>query len=198
MVAPIDLKNVTTNLVFTPNVIPTLGPTGLGAGGSVVPSQDHARPVHKLRLQLTGVVLQDLAANHYGSVLLGYLPDSNFIVLGSEANLAWTKDGTGIATGDTPKLAFGTAAASNAVLSSTMSNLLNGGAASGTAVASGLTGTWKYHSNANASAANVWMGASATLGVYMNISGTNTGDGTLTITGTLDLYVVDLGNANGI
>jgi hypothetical protein len=78
-----------------------------------------------------------------------------------------------------------------------MSNLINGGAAAGTALASGLTATWRYHSNDNVTAIPfVGMADSTTLGVYLNAAVNPTGDGTLTITGTIDLFFINLGNVN--
>jgi hypothetical protein len=151
-------------------------------------------PLKHLQLTLTDarLVITDSAA--YGSVLLGYLPDSNFMFIGGEGKLTCVKDGAGIVTGELPKLAVGTAAASNATLSSTMINLINGGSG-GTALASGLSATWYVHSNDNVTAVPyVGIADGATTGLYLNGAVNPTGDGYLTITGTIDLYFIDLGN----
>lgn len=182
---PLELSGPAPAFVFTP----------LKSGVEQV--SNNARAIQHIRISLTGVVLAITDALAYGSVLLGYIPDRNVVFVGAEANLSCVKDGVGILTGELPKLAFGTAAASNATLSSTMTNLLNGGAAAGTALAAGLTALWQYHSNDNATAIPfVGLNDSATTAIYLNGSVNPTGDGTLTITGTADLFFIDLGNVN--
>lgn len=187
-----DLKGPVPRLGFTPN--PLLPPAGVGV---VEQPLMHADGVQHIRLNLTSVVISITDALAYGSALLGYMPNRNFVFVGGELNItAWTKDGVGIVTGELPKLAVGTVIASNATLSSTMSNLINGGSTGGTAVAAGLTGTFDIHSCDNATPGLVFMPNSATLGIFLNSSVNPTGDGTLTVTGTLDMYFIDLGNVN--
>lgn len=177
------------SFTFVPN--PLLPAAGTG---TIEETRSYAEAVQHIRLQLTSVVISITDALAYGSALLGYLPDKNLIFLGGESNLTWIKDGTGIVTGELPKIAFGTAAASNATLSATMINLINGGAG-GTAVASGLTGTHVMHSNDNVTAIPyVGIADGPTTGLYANAAVNPTGDGTLTISGTIDLYFIDLGN----
>jgi hypothetical protein len=171
------------NFIFTP------------VAAAVTQTAMRAEAIQRIRLTITGAVLSITDALAYGSVLLGYVPDKNMVFIGGEADLSCVKDGAGILTSELPKIAFGTAAASNATLSSTMSNLINGGATAGTALASGLTATWRYHSNDNASAIPyVGIADTATTAIYLNASVNPTGDGTLTITGTVDLYFLMLGN----
>lgn len=179
---PLDLAGPVPECIFTP------------AQGIIAQVLNHAAGIQKIRLQLTGVVLTITDALAYGSVDLGLVPDRNYVFVGGEGDLSCVKDGVGIVTGELPKLAVGTAAASNATLSSTMINMINGGAG-GTALASGLTATWKIHSNDNVTAIPyLAIGDSATTHIYLNAAVNPTADGTLTITGSLTLYFIDLGN----
>lgn len=177
------------SFTFVPN--PLLPAAGTGTIEQV---RSYAEAIQHIRLTLTSVVISITDALAYGSALLGYLPDKNLIFLGGECNFTWIKDGTGIVTGELPKLAVGTAAASNATLSSTMINLINGGSG-GSAVASGLTGSLFISSNDNVTAIPyVGITDSATTGLYLNGAVNPTGDGTLTVSGTIDMYFIDLGN----
>lgn len=187
-----ELKNTFPRMGFTPN--PLLPPATLGV---VEQPLNYAEAIQHIRLNLTSVVISITDALAYGSSLLGYLPNRNFIFVGGELNVtSFVKDGVGILAAEAPKLAIGTAAASNATLSLTMSNLINGGSTGGTAVAATLTGTLDIHSADNATPGLVWMPNSTTLGIFLNSSVNPTGDGTITITGTLDLFFIDLGNVN--
>lgn len=189
MTNPIDLKGPVPNFVFAPNLL-------LPPLGTVTQTLNYANPVHRIQLQLDSARLTITDALAYGSILLGYLPNANLIWCGGEMNLTFVKDGTGIATGDLPKLSLGTAAASNATLSSTMSNLINGGSTAGTAVASGLTGSFDIHSCDNATPGLVFMPNSATLGVYLNGAVNPGADGYITLSGVVDMRFIGLGNIN--
>lgn len=188
MTNPIDLKGPVPNFVFSSNAL--LAPLGV-----VTQALNHANPVHRIQLQLDSVRIVITDALAYGGVLLGYLPNTNLIWCGGEMNLTWVKDGTGIVTGELPKLALGSAAASNATLSTTMQDLINGGAG-GTAVASGLTGSIDIHSADNATPALVFLTNSATKGVYLNAAVNPTGDGYITVSGTIDMRFISTGNVN--
>lgn len=187
---PLDVgMSPVPNFPFTPNPLIAAAGTGVVALTSV-----HIEALQHIRLTLTGVVISITDALAYGSSLLGYLPDKNLLFMGGEANLTWVKDGTGIVTGELPKVALGTAVASNATLATTMINLLNGGAG-GSAVAAGLTGSLFISSNDNVTAIPyVGIVDAPTTGLYLNAAVNPTGDGTLTVSGTLDLYFIDLGN----
>lgn len=192
MTGILDVKNVMADVIFAPNAL--LAP---GGNGTVEQTQIHIKGVEKVQLTLTAVKVSITDALAYGSALLGYLPNTNYLFLGGEANFTWAKDGTGIVTGENPKVAVGTAAASNATLSSTMINLINGGSG-GSSLGTGLTGTVKMHSNDNVTAVPyVGIANSATTGIYLNGAVNPTGDGYVTISGTLSMYFLDLGNETG-
>lgn len=186
-----DLKGPVPRMGFTPN--PLLPPAGLGV---VEQPMMHANGIQRIRLNVTNLVISMVGTTTaFGGTLLGYLPNRHLIFLGGETNLTWTKDGTGIATGDTPKFAVGSAVASNTTLSTTMQNLING-AAGGTALASGLTGLMQLHSNNNGTPALVFLPTSATQGIFFNVGGAiSVTLGTLTVSGTIDLFYIDLEKA---
>lgn len=184
-----EIKGPFARLGFTPN--PLLPPASLGV---VEQPLMEMNAVQHIRLNIASLVISMAGtASAFGGTLLGYLPVRNFIFVGGEVNLTFTKDGTGIATGDTPKFAVGTVVASNTTLSTTMQNLING-AAGGTALASGLTGTIQIHSADNGTPALVWTPDSSTNGIFFNLGGAITVTaGFITVSGTIDLYYIDLG-----
>lgn len=185
----VDLENPRPSLPFAPNAL--LPPAN---AGQVMQVLNHATAVQRIRLTLTSVKVSIADADAYGGTLLGYMPDKNFIWLGGEANLTWVKDGAGILTSENPKVAIGQAIATNATLSSTMSDLINGGSTGGSSIGTGLTGSVVMHSNDNATPALVFLDDAATLGIFLNSSVNPTGDGTILYSGTVDLYFIDLGN----
>lgn len=147
--------------------------------------------VRKMRLTLTNVLVSVADADDYGSAELCTLPDSNLVFMGAEANLTLTKDGTGyIATTDLD-VALGTSAASNITLSGAMLNILP----KQDVDADSLTPSLANHGLA---ATPVLTGVldGATNKIYLNVSGpTETSqNGSVTVSGTVDLFYVDLGN----
>lgn len=188
MTSVLEVGGPVPNFVFAPNAL--LAPA---AQGTVEETKNVAEGIQHITLTLTAVKVSVADADAYGGTLLGYLPNRNYIFLGGKMNLTWTKDGTGIVTGENPKAALGTAAASNATLSSTMINLINGGAG-GTSLGTGLTGTLRIQSNDNVTAIPyVGVADSATSSLYLNLGVNPTGDGSVLFTGTIDLWYVDLG-----
>lgn len=183
-----DHDNPHPALQFAPN---TLLPAN--NYGQVMQTHSHAKGGQYIRLNLINVKVLVADSDAFGSVLLGYLPDKNFVKYGAEFNLTWTKDGTGIVTGENPKVAFGTAAASNSTLSSTMIDIVAGGSG-GTSLGTGLTGTVVGHSNDDASPSLTFIDDSATSPIYMNVAVNPTSDGSVIFNGTLDVYLLDTGN----
>lgn len=188
MTAVLELGGPVPNLVFVPNAL--LAPA---AGGTVEETRNIAEGIQHLTLTLTNLKVTVLDANAYGGTLLGYLPNKNFIFLGGKMNLTYAKDGTGILSTENPKAALGTVVASNSTLSSTMINLINGGAG-GTSLGATLTGTLQIQSNDNVTAIPyVGVADSATSGLFLNLSVNPTTDGYVLFSGTIDLWYIDLG-----
>ena len=178
------------SMVITPN--PALYPAG---NGLVEETKNYAEGIQHIQLTLTSVKVAVADSDAFGGTRLAYLPNRNYIFLGGKMNLTWTKDGTGIVTSENPKAALGTAIATNATLSSTMINLINGGSG-GTSLGTGLTGTLQLQSNDNVTAIPyVGVADSATSGLFLNVGVNPTGDGSVTFSGTIDLWYVDLGAA---
>lgn len=164
-------------------------------GGDLVPNTNVAltdealRMVRHTRLTLTDFVVLVTNSNEYGGTKLCDLPDSNMLLLGVEADLICTKDGTGIVTGELPEVALGTAIATNATLAGTMEDVLLG-----KALASGLTPPYVNHTNDQATPHLEFFDDSASGALFLNVAVDPTGDGSLTISGTFDFYYLDTGN----
>ena len=165
-----------------------------GFGGTITPNTNVALTevqgqVRKVTLTLTDFVISITDANAYGGTKLCDLPDSNASLFAIEMNLSCVKDGTGILAGEQPTVAIGTAIASNATLSGAMVDVLDEVTLAATA-----TATATLHSNANSTPGVSYLADSATAALYLNSAVNPTGDGTLTITGTIDMWFLDTGN----
>lgn len=164
-------------------------------GGDFVPATDVALTEEAIRLPrettltLTDLVISITDALAYGSAKICDLPDSNLVILGVEADLSVVKDGSGILTGELPGLAIGTAAASNAVLSAAMIDVMTE-----KALGSGLTVPYDQHTNGQSTPALSFPDDSASGALYLNGAVNPTGDGTLTVSGTITFYYIDTGN----
>lgn len=169
----------------------SVGSTEEGAGEDGVTASYSALAVSKYTLTLDAIEVAVSDANDYGSAALFTFPDRNLIVLGCEVDLELVKDGTGFIDTTDLDVALGTAAASNTTLSSGMVNVLPKQDLNATDLSPAL-------------AAHSLVATPALLGItdaannvlYLNISGpTETSeDATVTASGTVELYVVDLGN----
>lgn len=125
----------------------------------------------------------------YGSAQLVDLADTNYIIFAAEADFVCTKDGAGILAAEQPNVAVGTAAASNATLTGAMINVIDITQLAGTLVAA-----FEEHSNGNASPGLVFLGDAAANQLFLNVAVNPTGDGTLSVTGRFDVYLLDVGN----
>jgi hypothetical protein len=154
---------------------------------------DQEVPLHRIRLQLDAVKFTVAGASDFGSVELCTFPDRNLIVIGAEINLSIVKGGaaTGIVAATDLDIALGTAAASSTTLSGAMLNILP----KQDVDADSLTVTSQAHSLA---ATPVLTGILDAVDnkMYFNVAipGLITVDDTLTLTGTIDLFVFDLFN----
>jgi hypothetical protein len=154
---------------------------------------DREAPLHRIRLELSGVRLDVVGANDYGSVELCTFPDRNLVVIASEANVSIVKAGTatGIVAATDLDVALGTAPASATTLATTMLNILP----KVDLDTDSLTVTLQSHSLA---ATPVLTGVldAPTNKLYFNLACATviTVDDYVTLTGTVDLWVFDLGN----
>jgi hypothetical protein len=160
--------------------------------GKVVQIREQILPVERVTVHLDAVSLAVASADDYGSVAFVNLPDRNILCLGCEADLSIVKGNVtnGMVAATDLDIAIGTAAASNSTLSSTMVNILPKQDVDTNAV----TVTLRAHGLA---ATGVVTGIvdSPTSTLYINCApGNITADDTLSITGNVTLYLVDLGN----
>ena len=190
---------MTTHL-HQPTLIPHLedansAAPGAGDSGTAVDRQFHA--VQRVRVTLTDVVVSITAALDYGSAQLLDFQDRNIMILGCETNVEMTKGGlsTGIVAATDLDVGLGSEPASAQTLATTMINIIE----KQDEDAADLTPAALYdmHAQTTAAPATV-LPDSATCGVYWNIGLPTpvTVDDTVTLTGTVDLTFIDLGNEN--
>lgn len=139
--------------------------------------------IRRATLKLTNFAVAVTAANDYGGTKLADLPNGNVLVLGAVVNLTFTS--TGIDT--TPAnvdVAVGTVVASNATLSGTMLNIVPKiDATAGSVVRGAATST---------EAAKVF--ATSSSGIFLNVAAATTVDGSLSFSGTVEFFYLDLGD----
>jgi hypothetical protein len=145
----------------------------------------------KMTLTLDGIVVAVADADDFGSAALVTLPDKNLIILGCEVDLELVKDGTGYIDTTDLDVAVGTAAASNTALSAGMVDVLPKVDLNATDLSPALDA----HSLATTPVLTGVLDG-ATNQIFLNISGpTETSeDATVTATGTVEIYYIDLGN----
>ena len=161
---------------------------------STITIADQAMTVRRARLQITGLSISVTAALDYGSAKIVDLPNRNMLIMGVEVDCTVVKGGVtnGLVAATDLDMAIGTAQASNTTLSSTMVNIVEKKDIDTDA----LTVTFQGHSNDNAtSVAPFKVADNASSALYMNVSapGLITANDTLTVTGTVDIYYMDLG-----
>lgn len=180
MLDRVDANLSETPLTFTPNT------------GAVV-TYNRPRAVQKLRLTLTAFDVLVPAANDYGGTKL-FDQASNLLIVGAEVNVSTVKDGVtnGLVAATDIAVALGTVVASNTTLSATMANVL----ASQAITADQLTNTLQAHSLAASPAFAGLLDGAPTSSVFLNVSAAAgiTADSHLLVTGTVDIYYIDLGN----
>ncbi len=149
--------------------------------------------VQKATLTLTALVMNVTAALDYGSVAFADLPDSNLLLLGCEADIVVTKGNasTGIEAAVDLDMAIGTVAASNVTLASTMEDILD----KLDIDADSLTPDFNGHSSAATTMPLLIQdGATNKLFINCGLPVGITVDDTLTMTGTVTIFYIELGN----
>lgn len=174
-------------------------PASANSGSDVTPNTNveatfsRARQVRHTRLTLSSFAIAVTDANDFGGTKLVDLPDSNLIILGAEADLVFTKDGTGFITTTDLDASIGTATATATDLTATAaeSNVINKVDMNADALAVDM----EAHSNDN-SATILGVADGASNALYLNVAGTTetSEDGSVLVSGTVDLYWIDTGN----
>lgn len=168
---------------------------GVGDSGTSLNRQFHS--VQRVRITLDAVVVAITTALDYGSAQLLDFGDRNIMILGCETNVEMTKGNltTGIVAATDLDVALGSEPASNTTLAGTMINIIE----KQDEDAADLTPAALYdmHAQSTAAPATV-LPDSGTGGVYWNIAlpAQVTVDDTVSLTGTVDLVYIDLGNEN--
>lgn len=169
------------------------GADGMTPGTGVRVKSDQVRAPRKVRLQLTNFTISILAANDYGGTKLIDLPDTNYILLGVEMDLSVTKGNVvnGLVESTNYGISVGTAAAAATPLAGTAINVLS----QVVTTDDGLTVPVVGHSSDDATLTYpIQLDDSATLALYLNASAAITVNDAFTINGTIDLYLLDVGN----
>ena len=163
-----------------------------GSAAESVASVEQQR-VQKVTLTLTALVMNVTAALDYGGVAFADLGDTNLMLLGCESDVVVTKGNasTGIEAAVDLDMAIGTATASATTLAGAMEDVLD----KIDLDADSLTVDFDGHSQA-ATTMPLFLadGASNHLFINCGLPVGITVDDTLTMTGTVTLYYIDLGN----
>ena len=174
-------------IVGAPSATPIAGSS---AAATVLLKQDRVR---KVTVTLDPLSLAVTEALDYGSVAFVDLGDTNMMLLACESDLVVTKGGvvTGIVAATDLDMAIGTAAASATTLATTMENVLD----KLDVDALGLVVDFDGHSSA-ATTMPLVIASGAANKLYINAVpiGGILADDTLSLSGTVTLYYIDLGN----
>ncbi len=167
------------------------GPATAGTGVTIDGNKDEALTLRRVVLDLSGFLVSVTAALDYGGTKLCDLPDSNLMIMACEVDLELVKDGTGITDATDINMGVGTAVASNATLSGAMQDVLDVEAFTPT----DLSPAYDRHSADNSTTVHpTQLADGASNALYLNCAATLSGDGSLTVSGTVTLYYLDLGN----
>jgi hypothetical protein len=144
-------------------------------------------------LTLTDLVVDVDESDDYGGTKICDLPDSNLMLLGAEVDLELVKgeESGGLEAATDMKVGIGTAVASAQPIATSMQNVIE----LDDLTASDASPAWVAHSNDQSTIPmplKVADGASNAL--YLNVSALITATDTLTASGTVTLFYVDLGN----
>lgn len=148
------------------------------AGG--VKSTELGLAVRRLQLSLSSVSIAVTEALDYASLKLVDFPDGNYLVVGANVDLSFTGTG-GVDTPEDMDVGVGTAAASASTLATTMIDI----AAKIDASAGGVV--------QGGGAVNLVLAASSDA-AYLNVAGAIDTDGTMVMSGTVELFYIDLGD----
>ena len=154
--------------------------------------KDEALVVRKLTIVLDNLVIDIDEADDYGGTRLVTFPDANIMILGCEVDLELVKGDEvgGLVEATDLDVAVGSAVASATPLASAMIDVVDKVDLNAT----DLTPALEAHSNDNSTKEASFIADSATAGLFLNLAAAITTTDTLTCTGTVTVYYVDLGN----
>lgn len=177
-----------------------IGPTYLpiSLANNVTFTKNYAEAVQHVQLTLAGVVINvSDSSGEYGGTAIMTLQDRNVLILNAEANLTMVKGNAtnGIGATDDFDFGVGTATASNNTLSTTMQNIIPKTTVTTDALSVSFQAS--MFSAVGTGAAFLSVPDGPTNIVYLNAASGGsvmTADDTITATGTIDLWFIDLGN----
>jgi len=181
--------------VVTADKLISSGVTAVTEPGTGVTLSDTSHAVRRAQLTLSGFVISVTAALDYGGTKLCDLPDRNIMIMGVEIDLEVVKGGlsTGLITTVDLDMGVGTATASATTLATTMIDIIE----KQDLDTDSLTVQLEAHTQAQSTASTpIKIVDAATTALYLNC-GLPVGitvDDTLTVSGTVDIYYLDLGN----
>jgi hypothetical protein len=159
----------------------------------VVSVGDNVAYARRARLTLTNFAIAILAANDYGGSKLLDLPDRNIMLLGMEVDCVVTKQGNtnGVVAATDINMSIGTGVAAATPLAGTAIDVIEATAIT----ADALAVDFEKHSNDQSTISfPKKLADSATLALFMNITGAITADSSVSVTGVIDIFYIDLGN----
>lgn len=158
----------------------------LGAGVAVSRVDRHG--TQKLSLKLTNVLLTlaGSTTSCCASEAIVTWPNSNLNIRGARMNLICVKDGATLLAADTPLVGLGSVAASVSTLATTAIDTVNSVALAGTLSA-------VAQKNGAATTGDRQIAAGTTNKVFLNTGISTKAGGTLTVSGTVDIFFEDFG-----
>lgn len=179
------LDAIDSNLPAPPIVAASYGTAGTGVAGTNAANVQ----LQKLRLTLTNALVPLTDALKYGSLQIFLWPNSNIRVMAARVNLTAVKDGTGTTAASTPSVGVGSVAASASTLATTAIDTVEQVALAGT-----LSATYQKNGPHTLGARDIAAGVTNKLFLNASNSGSSSSaDGTLTVSGTIDVFFYDWG-----
>lgn len=166
--------------------------TKITTPGTGVQINDTLLTVRRARLTLSNFTISVANASDFGGTKLLDLPNRNLMLLGAEVNCTVVKQGNtnGIVAATDITMGIGTAVASASTLSGSMINVIEATAIT----ADTLSVAFQKHSNDQSTASFPLKLADGTASLFMNLTpGNITADSSVTVSGTIDIFYVDLG-----
>lgn len=166
------------------------GAAGTKAAPAALALNERLNPYRRTRINFTNLVVSVTAALDYGSALLFTYPNSNVLFLGAVVDLTAVEDGTGITDVTAVDFALGTVP----LASTTFAN-----AGEQDMVAEGdVAAGGRMEGVTSDSLDTKMLAAAADNEVYINVQATISADGSVTLSGYVDVVYLDLGAPDGV
>lgn len=164
-----------------------------GEANTGVRISDNTALIRRARLTLTNFAITVAAASDFGGTKLLDLPDRNIMLLGMEVDCVVTKQGNtnGIVAATDISMAIGTGVAAATPLAGTAIDVIE----TASLTTDALAVDFEAHSNNQSTVPfPKKIADSATAALYMNIAAAITADSSVSVSGIIDIFYIDLGN----